>query len=383
MDDLNKKELIFNFNLNILKNIINTLKSLNYKKIQYIPVTQSYLALVKEHENFTNFFSKKKHLLFYYSLFPKLYRFSLSKKLQTCLDLCFLNKDGTKKEFLEIFTHDLFDRALKNKIIFEKNDRYQFNISFLPYDSFIFLREANNDYEDFYTNPETTGHPEFDSKVWVGADAIIFNKYLKKILKNRVFDRGLEIGSGTGIVSITASKFTKKFEAIDYNERAVKYTELNILLNDVQKLSSTYSNMYKNVKGKFDLILAVPWFIELEKSGLEEVPFIFEGLDNFLNTDGVCLMTLNSYVKNGTDANIGFLKKFIEKNFYSIELYTMGYTIERKRYKELKKYNVDYIVSYFAVIKKSKVSSIKIHKVSFLRKIRDFTFIYVYKLLNR
>jgi hypothetical protein len=47
------------------------------------------------------------------------------------------------------------------------------------------------------------------------------------------------------------------------------------------------------------------------------------------------------------------------------------------------KYNVDYIVSYFAVIKKSKVSSIKIHKVSFLRKIRDFTFIYVYKLLNR
>jgi predicted nicotinamide N-methyase len=383
MDDLNKKELIFNFNLNILKNIINTLKSLNYKKIQYIPVTQSYLALVKEHENFINFFSKKKHLLFYYSLFPKLYRFSLSKKLQTCLDLCFLNKDGTKKEFLEIFTHDLFDRALKNKIIFEKNDRYQFNISFLPYDSFIFLREANNDYEDFYTNPETTGHPEFDSKVWVGADAIIFNKYLKKILKNRVFDRGLEIGSGTGIVSITASKFTKKFEAIDYNERAVKYTELNILLNDVQKLSSTYSNMYKNVKGKFDLILAVPWFIELEKSGLEEVPFIFEGLDNFLNTDGVCLMTLNSYVKNGTDANIGFLKKFIEKNFYSIELYTMGYTIERKRYKELKKYNVDYIVSYFAVIKKSKVSSIKIHKVSFLRKIRDFTFIYVYKLLNR
>ena len=294
-----------------------------------------------------------------------------------------MNKDGTKKEFLEIFTHDLFDRALKNKIIFEKNDRYQFNISFLPYDSFIFLREANNDYEDFYTNPETTGHPEFDSKVWVGADAIIFNKYLKKILKNRVFDRGLEIGSGTGIVSITASKFTKKFEAIDYNERAVKYTELNILLNDVQKLSSTYSNMYKNVKGKFDLILAVPWFIELEKSGLEEVPFIFEGLDNFLNTDGVCLMTLNSYVKNGTDANIGFLKKFIEKNFYSIELYTMGYTIERKRYKELKKYNVDYIVSYFAVIKKSKVSSIKIHKVSFLRKIRDFTFIYVYKLLNR
>ena len=383
MDDLNKKELIFNFNLNILKNIINTLKSLNYKKIQYIPVTQSYLALVKEHENFINFFSKKKHLLFYYSLFPKLYRFLLSKKLQTCLDLCFLNKDGTKKEFLEIFTHDLFDRALKNKIIFEKNDRYQFNISFLPYDSFIFLREANNDYEDFYTNPETTGHPEFDSKVWVGADAIIFNKYLKKILKNRVFDRGLEIGSGTGIVSITASKFTKKFEAIDYNERAVKYTELNILLNDVQKLSSTYSNMYKNVKGKFDLILAVPWFIELEKSGLEEVPFIFEGLDNFLNTDGVCLMTLNSYVKNGTDANIGFLKKFIEKNFYSIELYTMGYTIERKRYKELKKYNVDYIVSYFAVIKKSKVSSIKIHKVSFLRKIRDFTFIYVYKLLNR
>ena len=383
MDSLNKKELIFNYDLNILEDIVKTLKLINYKKIQFLSPNKSFLAVVKEHENLINYFLKKKHLLFYYSLFPSLYRFLLSKKLCICLDLCFLNKKKSKDEFLEIFSHDLINKAIKNKIIIENENKYQFTLSFLPYDNYIFLRETNDDYNDFYTDPEITGHPEFDNRVWVGADSIIFLKYLKKILINKKFNRGIEIGSGAGIVSIISALYTNNFEAIDYNKRAVQFSKMNILLNKVTNINSTYSNMYENVKGKFDLILSVPWFVDLKKSGLEEVPFIFEGLNNFLADEGCCLMTLNSYVKNGIDENIEFLKKFIKKNNYSIELYTMGYQIERKRYQDLKKHNVDYIVSYFAVIKKSNICFIKINEVSLFRKIRDFTFIHIYKFFNK
>jgi predicted nicotinamide N-methyase len=383
MDALNRKNFIFNYDLNILKEIIKVLKLLNYKKIQFLSPNQSYLAIAKEHENLINYLFKKKHLLFYYSLFPGLYRFLLPKKLCTCIDICFFNKKKSKEEFLEIFSHDLINKALKNKIILENESKYQFTLSFLPYDDYIFLRETNNDYDDFYTDPEITGHPEFDNRVWVGADSVIFLRYLKKILGNQKFKRGIEIGSGTGIVSIVSSQFTNNFEAIDYNKRAVQFSKLNILLNEVKGINSTYSNMYENVKGKFDLILSVPWFVDIKKSGLEEVPFIFEGLNSFLEDEGCCLITLNSYVKNGIDENIEFLKRFIKKNNYSVELHTIGYQIERQRYQVLKKYNVDYIVSYFAVIKKSNIYSLKINEVSLFRKIRDFTFIHIYKFFNK
>ena len=75
----NYKQLIDHYDKEILTEIVEKLKTINYLKIQYIPTRRSFLAIVKEHENILNFFKKKKHLLFYYSLFPKLYRFFFNK----------------------------------------------------------------------------------------------------------------------------------------------------------------------------------------------------------------------------------------------------------------------------------------------------------------
>ncbi|MDA7606848.1 methyltransferase, partial [Pelagibacteraceae bacterium] len=274
------------------------------------------------------------------------------------------------------------NEAIANNIIIERDSLYQFSLSFLPYDDYIILREVNSDYDLFHSDPEKIGHPEFDNSVWVGADSIMYTRHLKKLLNKKTFNRGIEIGSGTGILSIAGSNFTKEFHAIDYNERAVAYTKLNIDINNNLNIKSYFSDMFKNVSGKFDLILAAPWFVDLEKSGLEEVPFILDNLDKYLDDEGVCLMTLNSYVKNGVDENIEFIKAFIKKNNYSFELHRMGYQIERERFKDWKKHNIDYVASFFAVIKKNK-SFLKIHDVSIFRKIRDFTFIFLYKILNK
>ena len=70
------------YDANILSEIVNKLKFFNYKKIQYIPTNFSLLSVVKEHENIANLFFQKKHLLFYYSLFPKFYLLFLEKKLR-------------------------------------------------------------------------------------------------------------------------------------------------------------------------------------------------------------------------------------------------------------------------------------------------------------
>ena len=60
----NYKQLIDHYDKEILTEIVETLKTINYLKIQYIPTRRSFLAIVKEHENILNFFKKKKHLLF-------------------------------------------------------------------------------------------------------------------------------------------------------------------------------------------------------------------------------------------------------------------------------------------------------------------------------
>ena len=70
-----KEQLTDHYDVNTLSAIVDKLKFFNYKKIQYIPTNFSLLSIVKEHENIVNLFAQKKHLLFYYSLFPKFYLF--------------------------------------------------------------------------------------------------------------------------------------------------------------------------------------------------------------------------------------------------------------------------------------------------------------------
>ena len=137
------------------------------------------------------------------------------------------------------------------------------------------------------------------------------------ILKNKIYKQAIEIGSGTGIQIIVSSKSAKLCKAIDYNKRAVEYTKLNVVINKIQNIQTYYSNIFEDAEGKFDLILANPWFIDLEKGGLEEVPFIIKNLDQYLEKDGLCIMLLNSYIKGGKDTVFDYLKNFIKSTVIS------------------------------------------------------------------
>ena len=103
MNNISKdQDLVFKYDKKILIEIIDILKSNNYLKLQYIPTRQNILAIIKEHQNMLNIISKTKHLLFYYSLYPKIYRIFMRKKLQYYLDICFFNKAIDKQKLIEI-----------------------------------------------------------------------------------------------------------------------------------------------------------------------------------------------------------------------------------------------------------------------------------------
>ncbi len=68
-------------------------------------------------------------------------------------------------------------------------------------------------------------------------------------------DEVLEIGVGSGIVSIAASYKAKNVTSVDINPNAIKCTEANIKLNNVTNITTIESDLFENINEKYDLIL--------------------------------------------------------------------------------------------------------------------------------
>ncbi len=75
----------------------------------------------------------------------------------------------------------------------------------------------------------------------------------------------LEIGTGSGIVALFLAKSAKKVLAIDINPEAVKCAKENAELNGIKNAEFLESDLFENVKEKFDLIVFNPPYLPDEK----------------------------------------------------------------------------------------------------------------------
>lgn len=70
------------------------------------------------------------------------------------------------------------------------------------------------------------------------------------------YDKVLEIGPGTGIISMTASKIAKEVTCIDINPKAVNCTKKNIALNNINNIRVLEGDLFEPInKERFDIIL--------------------------------------------------------------------------------------------------------------------------------
>ena len=74
-------------------------------------------------------------------------------------------------------------------------------------------------------------------------------------------------------------------------------TFINSVINNVKNLKVYKSNLFKKVKGKFNIIISNPWYVDLKKGGLEVALGIIKDIDKYLEKGGVCLLIMNSYIK--------------------------------------------------------------------------------------
>lgn len=100
--------------------------------------------------------------------------------------------------------------------------------------------------------------------------------------KNNNINNFLDVGSGYGFMSIViASILNIPGDGVDVNKRAIKLAEENAKLNKVS-VSFKESNIYENVKGKYDLIITNPPI----RAGKKIVLEILNEASRFLTNSG-------------------------------------------------------------------------------------------------
>ena len=116
------------------------------------------------------------------------------------------------------------------------------------------------------------------------------------LAENLIINNGekvLEIGTGSGIIAMYASKMTNKVVATDINFNAIELAEKNFLSNGIENIQLFFGNLFEPVKSqKFDVILFNLPYLPTEKCEILEgdLNCAFDGglngrtvIDKFLN----------------------------------------------------------------------------------------------------
>lgn len=116
----------------------------------------------------------------------------------------------------------------------------------------------------------------------------------------------LEVGVGTGIVSLTAAAKASKVVGVDINPVAVELARSNAAANNITNTEFHVSDLFENVREKFDVIAFNPPYLPVNEEGglagswsggeggVEVAEKFLDGVREHLNEGGRFLILLSS-----------------------------------------------------------------------------------------
>ncbi|MBO7443349.1 MAG: methyltransferase [Methanobrevibacter sp.] len=158
----------------------------------------------------------------------------------------------------------------------------------------------------------------------------------------------LEIGTGSGIVSMYASLLTDDVTATDINYNALELAEKNFKINNIDTIKLEFGDLFEPVKDqKFDVILFNTPYLPTDSDDVinDDLNYAFDGgldgrnvidrfinqVSNHLNDKGIVQMiqsslsdnekTLNMFDRNGFIAEIAESEKFFFEEIVLINAY--------------------------------------------------------------
>ncbi len=169
-----------------------------------------------------------------------------------------------------------------------------------------------------------------DNCVWrLDRTTLLMSKRLKK---GRV-KKALELGCGSGVLSLLLAKTAEKITGIDINPRAIKVAVFNARLNGVQSVEFVQGDLYRPVAGqRFDYIFSNPpsapglvlaWNREGGISGREMVEAMLKGLEKHLAPGGTFQTTLHFGYRENADIEL-WVRKFVGSKCFGIQCELIG-----------------------------------------------------------
>ena len=140
---------------------------------------------------------------------------------------------------------------------------------------------------------------ETSSNVYIPAE----DSYM--LAENLLIEEGesvLEIGTGSGIVAMYASRLTDKVTATDINADALLLAENNFKLNGIENIELLFGNLFEPVKSrKFDVILFNTPYLPTDNDDVVDgdLNYAFDGGSNGRKVIDLFLNELPNHLNDG------------------------------------------------------------------------------------
>lgn len=153
------------------------------------------------------------------------------------------------------------------------------------------------------------------------------SKFLAQAVRDETKDGDvvLDLGTGTGVQGIFASKKASKITSVDINPAALECARLNVHHHHLEnKMTIFESDLFSNINQKFDLIIFNPpfrWFKPkdiLERGELDEnystLNKFFDKAKNYLKENGRILLVFSS------SGDLKYLEQLISNSVFSSKI---------------------------------------------------------------
>ena len=130
---------------------------------------------------------------------------------------------------------------------------------------------------------------------------------IRNFIKDKKEGKVLDLGCGYGVIGVILSQNKDlSVDMVDINLRAIELSKENLKLNKIENAKCFESNIYENIKEKYDYIITNPPI----RTGKETIrKFLFEGKEH-LNNSGELWFVMRK------DHGVKSMIKELEKNYF-------------------------------------------------------------------
>ncbi len=200
--------------------------------------------------------------------------------LSLLIDGCQVKADQLTRQFSSAFV----DAALEMRLADKRGQMLESRLCLFPCDG------------HYVATDRALKNQAINQVMWLWGESYILGGLVKRTPRRRAID----LGTGSGIHGLLASRHSTQVVCLDVNPRALVFARFNAALNSIENVEVVQSDLFAAIDSTFDLMLANPPYIPDPcaragdnfwsggLNGTDVLQKIIEALPTRLDPDGTC-----------------------------------------------------------------------------------------------